>query len=254
MYDARARLRTKIIAGLLRRSGVLQNARVLDLGVGTGLVWEHVGQPSGSSVVGVDRSLAMLARARSRSGARIRVVQADFEQLPFSGRSFDVLVMTFSAHHVRDLAKTLHRASKVLHQNGRLVLIDYSGETQLQVAGMVMRCYALLRADPEAVHVARSAPPPFVPCSEEHLIAAAYEAGFTVSERRYEEALEAETPRQAVAFVMNSPPIVFDLIRCPRHMRDAIRNQLLRDCQNRRLACRVRSRILFCIMHRTRRE
>ena len=70
--------------------------RVLDVATGTGLVARELLERCDCSVVGVDQSAAMLARARTRfgagEGARVELLQAEAEALPFANESFDSLV------------------------------------------------------------------------------------------------------------------------------------------------------------------
>ena len=71
-------------------------ARVLDLGCGCGLDVLVAAQCVGLSghVTGVDLTMAMLERARlgtpSALADRVRVVEADLEELPFDDASFDL--------------------------------------------------------------------------------------------------------------------------------------------------------------------
>ena len=70
--------------------------RLLDAGVGTGRNFPYY--PADSSVVGIDISPAMLARAerrRSQSGAAIELKQMDVTRLEYPAGSFDAAVATF---------------------------------------------------------------------------------------------------------------------------------------------------------------
>jgi SAM-dependent methyltransferase len=110
--------------------------RVLELGCGTGRISLPLAR-AGVSVVGVDRSAAMLAFsrrriARGRLHARLRLVQADIRHLPFSSatrvrrsRSRDRFAMVMAPYgilqsllHERDLACTLSEVHRVLQPNG----------------------------------------------------------------------------------------------------------------------------------------
>jgi SAM-dependent methyltransferase len=82
-YDYAAQARS--IARLLP-----PGARVLEVGVGTGLLAERL-VDMGVSVVGVDHTEAMLAQARERLGSRVELVEADvcsFEP----GATFDAVL------------------------------------------------------------------------------------------------------------------------------------------------------------------
>jgi ubiquinone/menaquinone biosynthesis C-methylase UbiE len=253
-YDARAAPRSTVIAELLRQSRLLESRRILDVGVGTGIVWERVGRlRAGTLVVGIDLSAGMLRVARARPAPDLRVVRADFGALPFRARSFDAAVTVFASRHSPDLARMLAGVARVLAPGGRLVLIDYAGDTQLQMAGLVMRCYALVGAAGAASSAPPLAPAYFAASPEDELVAAATRAGFTTARKRYHRAIEADGHAHVVDFVMNSPPVAFDLARCGPRTRAAIRAQLVAECRDRRLPRRIESRILFCVMRRSRR-
>ncbi|MEV0323055.1 class I SAM-dependent methyltransferase [Streptomyces sp. NPDC050658] len=66
-------------------------AKVLELGVGTGLVCEHLlrSAPAGVRLTGIDHSPSMLARARPRLGRRVRLLEQDVTHLDLAG-TFDV--------------------------------------------------------------------------------------------------------------------------------------------------------------------
>ncbi len=80
----------KHVAALLARVGNWnKQSRVLEIAVGTG----RIAAPLASLVaemVGVDLSLAMMARVRTKpAGDSIRLAQADVTRLPFGDRSVD---------------------------------------------------------------------------------------------------------------------------------------------------------------------
>jgi SAM-dependent methyltransferase len=93
--------------------------RLLDLGCGTGVaipVLERLGW----SVVGVDVSEEMLAKARER-GADVQ--RYDGETLPFEDGSFDACAVLWIHTDVDDFAATLREAARVLRPGAPLVCI-----------------------------------------------------------------------------------------------------------------------------------
>ncbi|TCO46625.1 class I SAM-dependent methyltransferase [Actinocrispum wychmicini] len=112
--------------GVFRREGPV--ASVLDLGCGTGRHMEALAA-SGYDVVGVDRSPAMAALARSRLAdfpAKAAVVEADLFELAMD-RTFDAVIMMFSLigyqvtnQRVRSTLDALRRQVRP----GGLVLFD----------------------------------------------------------------------------------------------------------------------------------
>jgi len=178
----------------------------------------------------------------------MQLVRADFRELPFHPQKFDIVLMAFSARHVPDLTRTLRHAASILAQDGHLMLIDYSGQTQLELAGVVMQCYALLG---DAVEHTEEIPQSYFAASRaEELLSAATEAGFKIKSLNYESIVEANGCKGVIDFVMNSPPVAFDLIHCHQSTRDEIRSQLIADCQDHLFPDRVCSKILFCTMDR----
>ena len=109
--------------------------RVLELGCGTGRISMPLGR-AGVPLTGIDRSAAMLARARRRIvraslGTRVRLVQGDIRYLPFpvarrrsrSRREGFALVMApygilQSLLRERDLTMTLNEVHRVLQPGG----------------------------------------------------------------------------------------------------------------------------------------
>jgi ubiquinone/menaquinone biosynthesis C-methylase UbiE len=67
-------------------------SRVLDIGCGTGILAHRLSR-SGATIVGVDRSTGMLARARARLNGRAaaRLIRGDMTKLPFAPE-FDAVV------------------------------------------------------------------------------------------------------------------------------------------------------------------
>jgi SAM-dependent methyltransferase len=79
----------------------LANKRVLDLGCGFGKMCRYAVEEGAASVVGVDISTKMLAKAREDTAdARISYVQSALEDLDFAPASFDVVVSSLALHYV----------------------------------------------------------------------------------------------------------------------------------------------------------
>ena len=99
---------------------------VLELGCGTGRIALPLGR-AGVSLVGIDRSEAMLARARARVkrgriAGRVQLVRGDIRHLPFRTRFAMVMApygMLQSLLREKDLAATLAAVHGVLAPGGR---------------------------------------------------------------------------------------------------------------------------------------
>jgi malonyl-CoA O-methyltransferase len=99
----------------------LQGKRVLDLGCGTGRWLRILGAHLPASLVGVDRSPAMLGVAR-RSFAGL--VRADCVQLPFAHGVFDFVICSFAVGHLPDLAVFARECARILKPKGTLFVTD----------------------------------------------------------------------------------------------------------------------------------
>lgn len=104
--------------------------RVLELGAGTGVNLTFY--PSGLErlvLAEPDRHMRLRLAARAaraaREGARIEVVDAAAEGLPFADASFDVVVSTLVLCSVGDLARALGEARRVLAPGGALVFLEH---------------------------------------------------------------------------------------------------------------------------------
>ena len=96
--------------------------RVLELGAGTGLLFEHYGPAA--RTVGVDVDLAGLHRARRRSKG-MPLVCGDAQALPFRDGAFDAVVESLVLCSVPDVRQTLLEARRVLCTGGELRLLDH---------------------------------------------------------------------------------------------------------------------------------
>lgn len=99
---------------------------ILELGCGTGRVALPLAR-RGSTVVGIDRSASMLARAqarvrRARLASRVTLVRGDITRLPFPDRSFPLVMAPYgilqSLLDERLLRDTLAQVQRVLTRGG----------------------------------------------------------------------------------------------------------------------------------------
>ena len=100
---------------------------VLELGCGTGRISIPLGR-AGVPLVGIDRSVPMLARARQRVRRsrlpNVRLVRGDIRMLPFTSAPFSMVMAPYgmlqSLLRERDLAATLASVHRVLRRGGIL--------------------------------------------------------------------------------------------------------------------------------------
>jgi ubiquinone/menaquinone biosynthesis C-methylase UbiE len=107
--------------------------RILDAGIGTGCNLPFY--PKGATMVGIDLSPAMLARARSRAerlGIAVELREMDARRLDFPDASFDAAVATFLFCVLApdDQLPALSELRRVVRPGGEVRLLEYSSSRQ----------------------------------------------------------------------------------------------------------------------------
>lgn len=106
----------------------LNDREVLEIGCGDGRIT--------ADLAGKSRRLAAVEpEMESLKVAKKNIVDADFfsssgENLPFTDKSFDVVLFTLSLHH-QDAGAALDEASRVIRDDGRLVVIEPAADGEL---------------------------------------------------------------------------------------------------------------------------
>ena len=115
----------------LVRAGLTRGMKVLDVGVGTGLVAAQACALTGDPalVTGVDPSPGMMAA--SKLPATMAMVEGRAESLPFPDNHFDFLSMGYALRHISDLSVAFAEFERVLKPGGRLCILEI---TQAQSA------------------------------------------------------------------------------------------------------------------------
>jgi SAM-dependent methyltransferase len=128
--NARIRLHSRYSTnsyGLLRwlfdHLDLPSNARILELGAGTALLWRQNADriPPGWRTTLSDFSSGMLREARGNVVTLARpftMVQADAQELPFTAASFEAVIANHMLYHVRDIPSALREIHRVLVRGG----------------------------------------------------------------------------------------------------------------------------------------
>lgn len=100
----------------------LQGKRVLDLGCGFGWHCRYAAGMGARSVIGVDLSELMLARARELTDdPAIVYARSAIEDVDFPGGAFDVVLSSLALHYIHDLAPVFRTVHRLLIPDGDFV-------------------------------------------------------------------------------------------------------------------------------------
>jgi demethylmenaquinone methyltransferase/2-methoxy-6-polyprenyl-1,4-benzoquinol methylase len=108
----------------LERAGLRPGMRVVDVGVGTGLVAREAARICGNpaAVTGVDPSVGMMANAKVPQG--VNLVEGVAEAIPSPDANFDFLSMGYALRHISDLTVAFHEFHRVLKPGGKVCLLE----------------------------------------------------------------------------------------------------------------------------------
>lgn len=108
----------------LKRAGLQPGMRVVDVGVGTGLVACQAARLTGDPalVVGVDPSPGMMQNAQVPQ--EVTLVEGRAERIPYPDNSFDFLSMGYALRHISDLSAAFTEFHRVLKPGGRLCILE----------------------------------------------------------------------------------------------------------------------------------
>ena len=108
---------------VIQQAKLKSNARLLDLGAGTGdLAREAIAQQPDAKVVAADFTLEMM-RVGQLSGT-LPWSAADALSLPFANDTFDAIVSGFLMRNVGNIQQALKEQFRALKPGGRIVILD----------------------------------------------------------------------------------------------------------------------------------
>lgn len=112
---------------LLRLLAPNGSERALDAACGPATL-ARIFAPHVRWIGGLDLTPAMLERARregaERNLANFTVLRGNILQMPFPDRSFDLIVTSYSIHHLPDAAAAIAEVARVLKRGGKFGLLD----------------------------------------------------------------------------------------------------------------------------------
>lgn len=129
------------IHATIRSLNIPPGARVLEVGVGTGLSLESY--PEHADVVGIDLARDMLDRAQAKADQRgwthIQLRQMNALEMDFPDGHFDYVAAFHVVSVVPDHARLMREMSRVCKPGGRLVIINHFRSPRPWLAGLVDR-------------------------------------------------------------------------------------------------------------------
>ena len=124
----------------LVRAGLKTGMKVLDVGIGTGLVAAQACVLTGDPalVTGVDPSPGMLAASKLPKG--LVLMEGRAEKLPFPDNHFDFLSMGYALRHISDLSTAFAEFERVLKPGGRLCILEIT-QARTPVGRWILKTY-----------------------------------------------------------------------------------------------------------------
>jgi ArsR family transcriptional regulator len=115
---------------------LLPPLRVADLGCGDGYLTIETSRWA-SRVIAVDRSAAVLERARNlarrRKVTNVTWRRGEIERLPLRDATVDVAILSQALHHAGDPARALSEAARIVVPGGRVLVLDLREHDQAWV-------------------------------------------------------------------------------------------------------------------------
>ncbi|MGO9932000.1 MAG: class I SAM-dependent methyltransferase [Steroidobacteraceae bacterium] len=126
--------------GALCRAGLEKGMRVLDIGVGTGLMARQAARIVGASgtVTGIDPSVGMIRSARVPAG--VQLLMGSAESIPALSESAEFLCMGYALRHVADISAACREFLRVLKPGGRICLLEITRPSG-RIAHALLKAY-----------------------------------------------------------------------------------------------------------------
>ena len=106
----------------------MAHGRVLEIGIGSGLNFEHYNFDKIDEIVGVDPAVSSIAIARSRSSqynSKISFIESSAESIALESSSFDCVVVGYSLCTIPEPLKALAEVRRLMKPTGSLLFMEH---------------------------------------------------------------------------------------------------------------------------------
>ena len=106
----------------------MAHGRVLEIGIGSGLNFEHYNFDKIDEIVGVDPAVSSIAIARSRSSqynSKISFIESSAESIALESGSFDCVVVGYSLCTIPEPLKALAEARRLMKPTSSLFFMEH---------------------------------------------------------------------------------------------------------------------------------
>ncbi len=124
----------EILSFLIESFDIQKDYKVVDLGCGTGILFDLLRRRVGPGglIVGVDLSEAMIQRARRNFPFKnIVAIDADAQMLPLKSAWFDVAISFAAFAHFENQERVMKEASRILRKDGKFYIIHLLSSKEL---------------------------------------------------------------------------------------------------------------------------
>ena len=106
----------------------LAYGRILEIGIGSGLNFDHYNFQRVEEIIGVDPAVSSVAMARSRASqynSKISFIESSSEAIDLPSSSFDCVVIGYSLCTIPEPLKALAEARRLLKPEGSLLFMEH---------------------------------------------------------------------------------------------------------------------------------